>query len=95
MTGALVLAIALAMDATAAAMVEGTAESANSRTLRTLRALRLGVLFGGMQAGMSALGWLGGSALGDVIASWDHWIALVLLGGIGLKMLWDARKRSV
>jgi putative Mn2+ efflux pump MntP len=89
MISALVLALALAMDATAAALVEGASPSTGARTLR---ALRLGALFGGMQAGMSALGWLGGSALGDVIARWDHWIALALLAGIGLKMLWDARR---
>jgi manganese efflux pump family protein len=41
---------------------------------------------------MPLLGWLLGDQLGPLVAQWDHWIAVVLLCGIGFKMLLDARK---
>lgn len=83
---ALLLSLALAMDATAVAATQGLAADGNSR-----RGLRLALLFGGFQGGMSALGWLGGHVLGDRVAKWDYLIAFALLVLLGLKMLWDAR----
>ena len=85
MFASLALAIGLAMDATAVAAVQGLAGR------ETGRGLRLALLFGGFQAGMAALGWLGGRTLGDTFARWDHWVAFVLLVGLGAKMLWEAR----
>ena len=87
--GVLALALALAMDATAVAGARGLA----APVVRLRDALLVGGLFGGAQAGMPALGWLLGDRLGDRIARWDHWVAFVLLVGIGLKMLWEARQR--
>jgi putative Mn2+ efflux pump MntP len=49
------------------------------------------IFFGGFQALMPLLGWVLGSQLGPIVAAWDHWIAFVLLGGIGGKMLLEAR----
>lgn len=82
---ALGLALGLAMDATAVAAVQGLAGR------ETRRGLRLALLFGGFQAGMAALGWLGGRTLGDTFAAWDHWLAFGLLLLLGAKMLWEAR----
>lgn len=53
-------------------------------------ALRIGSLFGGFEAGMFALGWVLANFFADAIRSIDHWIALILLGGVGLKMIFDA-----
>jgi putative Mn2+ efflux pump MntP len=47
--------------------------------------------FGGFQALMPLLGWGVGSRLGPMVRAWDHWIAFVLLAGVGAKMLWEAR----
>ena len=32
-----------------------------------------------------------GRRLGAFVAAWDHWLVFALLGGIGGKMLWEAR----
>jgi putative Mn2+ efflux pump MntP len=84
--GVLALALALAMDATAVAGARGLA----APVVRARDAVLVGLLFGGAQALMPALGWLLGARLGPVIAAWDHWVAFVLLVGIGGKMLWEA-----
>jgi len=50
----------------------------------------LPLLFGAFQAGMASLGLAGGRAAADYIAAWDHWVAGILLVGIGIKMVVDA-----
>lgn len=88
MTWSLVaLAIGLAMDATAVAAARGLA----APRLRARHFAIVAGFFGGAQAVMPLLGWLVGSSIGPRIAAWDHWIAFALLGGIGAKMLWEAR----
>jgi len=84
MWAAVALAFGLAMDATAVSAARGLAAH------RSGEAALLAALFGGFQAGMSALGWLAGVWVGPYIAAWDHWVAFVLLVGIGGKMLIDA-----
>lgn len=83
----LTLAVGLAMDAMAVAAARGLAVS----VLRWRHALTVALFFGFFQAAMPLLGWLLGSRLGPLVAAWDHWIAFLLLGGIGLKMLHEAR----
>lgn len=83
----LLLAVGLAMDATAVAAARGMA--APRFLLRNVALVAF--LFGSAQALMPLLGWLVGMRVGPWVAAWDHWIAFVLLGGIGAKMLWEAR----
>lgn len=85
----LTLSVGLAMDATAVSAARGCA----ARAVRTQDVLRVALLFGGFQALMPGLGWFVGESLGSVVRAWDHWIAFGLLGGIGAKMLWDARSQ--
>lgn len=75
------------MDATAVAATRGMA----ARTLRLRHVLAVSLLFGGFQALMPCIGWLVGARIGPLIQAWDHWIAFLLLGAIGGKMLWEAR----
>ncbi len=82
----LLLALGLSMDALAAS-VASTKRIAGG-PLR--RALSLGVVFGLFQAAMPLLGYGIGAKLGPLAQRWDHWIAFVLLAGIGGKMLFDA-----
>jgi putative Mn2+ efflux pump MntP len=79
----LALAVALAMDTVAVAAARGLA--VNGCGPRD--AVRVGVMFGGFQALMPALGWWGGVALGSVAARWSPWIAAALLAGLGARML--------
>ncbi|MBL8741597.1 MAG: manganese efflux pump [Myxococcales bacterium] len=81
----LVLAAGLSMDAAAVATVRG----ATTKHLRALHFLSVALYFGGSQALMPLLGYWLGSAIGDRFEAWDHWIAFVLLGGIGAKMLYE------
>ena len=75
------------MDATAVSAARGLA------TPRILpkHVVLVAAFFGGFQALMPILGWFIGSRVGPLVSAWDHWIAFVLLGAIGIKMLWEAR----
>ncbi len=84
MLAALALAFGLAMDATAVC----AARALGSGAKRELAILPL--LFGAFQAGMAALGWLGGNWARAYIAEWDHWIAGGLLIAIGAHMFIEA-----
>ncbi len=83
----LVLALGLSMDAMAVAAARGLA----APRVRPTHVALVALFFGGFQAAMPLLGWLVGATFGSLVAAWDHWIAFVLLGAIGAKMLWDAR----
>lgn len=83
----LVLSAGLAMDATAVAAARGVV----ANRVRIRDALLVGALFGSAQALMPAAGWLLGDVVGPAVKSVDHWIACVLLAGVGGKMLWEAR----
>jgi len=83
----LLLAVGLAMDATAVAATRGMA----AKRVRVRDALLVGGLFGGFQALMPLLGWLIGARLEAWIGNWDYWLAFALLVGVGGKMLWEAR----
>ncbi len=82
----LLLAIGLAMDATAVAGARGLAVA----RVTPGNAFRIAFLFGAFQAGMPLLGWALGRQLGSVVAKWEHWIAFILLAGVGGKMLHEA-----
>lgn len=87
LTALLLLSIGLAMDATAVAAARGL----SVLSVRMRDALTIGLLFGFFQAGMPLVGWLAGAAFGPTFQAWDHWIAFVLLGGLGARMLHEAR----
>ena len=41
---------------------------------------------------MLVLGWLAGQTIVNLIASYDHWVAFILLSAIGSKMIWESFK---
>jgi len=84
MLASVILAVALAMDATAVA----AARSVSGVVRRDL--LVLAGSFGVFQAGMAALGLVLGTRAADLVAAWDHWLAFGLLLLIGGKMLVEA-----
>ncbi|MCT8336958.1 manganese efflux pump [Methanoculleus sp. Afa-1] len=79
----LLIAIGLAMDAFAVSISGGAA----LREGRIRWALIIGALFGGFQAGMPVLGWLGGATLAGFTEAYAPWIAFLLLALIGGKMI--------
>lgn len=82
----IILAVGLAMDAAAVSASCGLSTPA----LRVRHFVTVGIFFGGFQALMPLLGFLLGSQIGSAVEAWDHWIAFVLLGGIGGKMIYEA-----
>lgn len=82
----LLIAVGLSMDAFAVSVCKGL----GMRRLNVRVALVLALLFGVFQAGMPVIGWFLGSQFLWLIEPVDHWIAFVLLGFIGGKMILDA-----
>lgn len=82
----LLLAVGLAMDATAVSAARGLA----AERIRLRHVLIVAIAFGGFQALMPAVGWALGARFGPTVEAWDHWIAFGLLAGIGGKMLWES-----
>ena len=79
----LAVAVALAMDAFAVAVVTGL----TLVPLRTKTVVRMAFSFGLFQALMPVAGWAAGSAVHRYVASWDHWVAFGLLAFVGAKMV--------
>ena len=80
------IGVGLSMDAFAAAICKGLAMP----KMRWNRGVVVALFFGGFQALMPLLGWALGRQFEQYITSVDHWIAFLLLGWIGGKMIWDA-----
>ena len=80
------LGVGLSMDAFAVSVCKGL----GLRKLNKKQALIIGLYFGGFQALMPFVGWLLGSQFQKYITSIDHWIAFILLGFIGGKMMIEA-----
>lgn len=82
----LVLAVGLAMDATAVALASGMSVP----RVRAGEALRLAFLFGLFQALMPLIGWALGVRFLALIETWDHWVVFVVLGLLGARMIHEA-----
>ena len=84
--GLLALAVALAMDAFAVAIVTGL----TLKPLTRRHIFRLAFSFGLFQAVMPLIGWAAGTAVHKYIAAFDHWVAFALLAFVGGRMVWGA-----
>lgn len=82
------LAVALSMDAFAAALCQGVGRPG------LVRALAVGGAFGAAQGLMPLAGWGLGIAFAGVISELDHWIALALLGFLGVRMIREGLARG-
>lgn len=78
-----IIAVGLSMDAFAVAICKGLA--LKSITLKN--SVIVGLYFGIFQAGMPLIGYFLGVQFQDKITAFDHWIAFILLGIIGLNMV--------
>jgi manganese efflux pump family protein len=86
----LLIAVGLAMDAFAVSLGVGTTKFADSARPR----FRLAWHFGLFQALMPTLGWLLGMTVARFIAPFDHWIALILLSFVGVRMIRSGLSRE-
>lgn len=79
------VAAGLSMDAFAVSVCKGL----GMRSLNWGQAAVIAAFFGLFQALMPVAGWLLGTQFSRFVEPVDHWIAFVLLGCIGAKMVWD------
>ena len=82
----LLLGLAMSTDAFAAALGKG----AGMAKPRLREALRIGLIFGVVEAITPVIGWLLGSAASRFIEAWDHWLAFGLLAALGTHMIYKA-----
>lgn len=82
----LFIAIGLSMDAFAVSIGKGL----SVRRLQMRHGLSVGMWFGGFQALMPLIGYCLGASFASVVSEFDHWIAFVLLGIIGVNMIREA-----
>ena len=84
----LLISIGLAMDAFAVSVCKGLA----MKKMSWKKAIIIGLYFGIFQAVMPVIGYFLGTTFERFITNVDHWIAFILLGIIGGKMLIDGIK---
>ncbi|MDR0920325.1 MAG: manganese efflux pump MntP family protein [Oscillospiraceae bacterium] len=83
------IALALSMDAFAVSVTNGLSYKPNLKyTVGTA------LCFGVFQGAMPTLGYFLGSTFSEYVEKFDHWLAFILLGFIGGKMLYEALKSN-
>jgi putative Mn2+ efflux pump MntP len=86
----LILAVGVSMDAFAVSICKGLSVC----KVRPRHASLAAAWFGGFQALMPLIGYFAGVAFADIVSSVDHWIAFVLLGIIGGKMVKESFEKD-
>ena len=86
----LLMGVGLAMDAFAVSICKGL----GMKKVNKKQAVVIGVFFGGFQTLMPLIGWILGKQFERYITSVDHWIAFILLGFIGGKMIVESLKKE-
>ena len=81
----LLIAVGLAMDASAVSLVAAASGYAKDPHAR----FRLSFHFGLFQFFMPIIGWILGQGLVSYITAVDHWVAFGLLTFVGVKMIWS------
>ena len=89
-TEILILAVGVSMDAFAVSICKGLSVC----KVHPRHAGLAAVWFGGFQALMPLIGYFAGVAFTDIVSSVDHWIAFVLLGIIGGKMVKESFEKE-
>lgn len=86
----IMLGMAMSTDAFAAAIAKG----AGLNRPGLAQALKIGAIFGVVEAITPVLGWLLGSLAAEQIDHYDHWIAFALLMGLGMHAIYGALSRA-
>lgn len=84
----LLLALSMSTDAFSVAIGKG----ASLKNPRFAEALRMGLIFGTIEAITPLVGWFIGNSAAAYVEAWDHWIAFTLLVALGLHMLYEGLK---
>lgn len=86
----ILISIGLSVDCFAVAIAAGM----KFREMKIIHALKIGLFFGGFQAAMTFLGWLGGNGFKKIIENFDHWVAFGLLLAAAIHMIIEAFEKE-
>jgi putative Mn2+ efflux pump MntP len=87
----LLIAIALAMDSVAVSIAIGS----KYKNLSITNSLKIALIFGAFQGAMPLIGFLLGVNFAESVATFDHWIAFILLTILGGKMIYEANSDDI
>lgn len=82
------LSFGMSMDAFAASVVRGA--SADLSGNRLVKAFKIGIVFGVVEAITPIIGYFLGVLAQDLVRGFDHWVSFVLLGGLGIHLMYEA-----
>jgi len=82
--------IGLSIDSLVASLTAG----AVTKRIGILTMLKVAFVFAIFQGGMPIFGWLLGSSFKNIIENFDHWVAFILLLGIGGKMIYEGIRQN-
>ena len=85
----IMLAVGLAMDCFSVSVVEGIRSHGSKFRLSAIEIWMI-VSFGLFQGAMPLVGYYSGAIAEQLVNRYAGWVALVLLGAIGGKMVWDS-----
>ena len=86
----LLISVGLAADAFAVSVVKGL----SVKNISVKDTIKLALCFGTFQGIMPLIGYLLGSAFEKIIVNVDHYVAFVLLGFIGIKMIIESNNEE-
>ncbi len=84
------IAVILAMDSFTVSIASGI----SIKKIRLTEALKIAFAFGLFQGVMPIIGWKAGVDMASLISEFDHWIAFILLSGIGAKMIYESLQKK-
>lgn len=84
------IGIGLSIDSLAASITTG----ACAKSIKIKQVLKVAAFMAFSQGTMPLVGWLIGSSFKSMIESYDHWVAFILLLGIGGKLIYDGIKNK-
>ena len=82
------IGISLSVDSLAASITSG----ACAYKIKVNHILKVAFFMAFFQGTMPLIGWLIGHSFKNIISNYDHWVAFLLLIGIGGKILYDGMK---
>ena len=82
----LLIAIGLSMDSLAVSISGGIC----MQPFCIRKSLKMALVMGIFQGGMTWLGWASGIYFSSYITDFDHWVAFILLGYLGGKMVYES-----
>ena len=86
----ILLGVGLSIDSLAASITTG----ACSKNIKFKYIIKVASFMAVFQGVMPLIGWLIGSSFKNMIEDYDHWVAFILLLGIGGKLIYDGLSNS-